>query len=64
LHNLRAQPRVEIQTGRPATAAVVERDDPEFPRLWERVNDNNANRYDGYQRRTERPIPVITLTPD
>jgi hypothetical protein len=32
-------------------------------RLWRIVNANNADRYDGYQARTSRPIPVVRLTP-
>ena len=67
LHNLRAQPRVEVQVGRerhPAAARILERSDPEFTRLWEAVNDNNRGRYDAYQAQTERPIPVVTLTPE
>src|SRR5205807_5906063 len=64
LHNLRAEPAVEVQVGRQrrrATAEVIERDHPEFARLWKAVNDNNADRYDGYQKRTKRPIPVVAL---
>jgi deazaflavin-dependent oxidoreductase (nitroreductase family) len=66
-HNIRAQPQVEIQLGRdrhPATATVIEPDDPQFARLWKAVNDNNGARYDEYQARTTRPIPVVMLTPD
>jgi deazaflavin-dependent oxidoreductase (nitroreductase family) len=67
LHNLRAQPSVEVQTGRrrrKATASVIEPGDPEFSGLWKVVNDNNGNRYDAYQRRTKRPIPVVALQPE
>ena len=66
LHNVRAQPKVEVQLGRttqPATARMVERGDADYERLWRLVNDNTANRYDGYQRRTDRPIPVVVLDP-
>lgn len=66
LHNLRANPGVEVQTGRerrPGTARVVERGDPDHERLWRLVNDNNRDRYDGYQRKTSRPIPVVVITP-
>lgn len=67
-HNLKADPNVEINVGPkriPATATPVTRDDPEFPRLWEIVNNmrGNKNRYKGYQKRTTRPIPVVRLTP-
>lgn len=65
-HNLRANPAVEIQIGRerrPATATVIGEDDPDFQRIWRIVNDNNANRYEAYQARTTRRIPVVALEP-
>jgi deazaflavin-dependent oxidoreductase (nitroreductase family) len=67
LHNVRATPSVEVQVGRdrkPATATIVEQGDPDYDRLWRAVNDNNSGRYDAYQRKTTRPIPVVVLTPD
>jgi hypothetical protein len=38
-------------------------DNPDYARLWRIVNANNADRYNAYQRKTTRPIPVVTLTP-
>ena len=67
LHNLRANPQGEVQIGRTrhqVTATEIGHDDPEFARLWKLVNDNNGGRYDAYQRRTARPIPVVVLTPE
>jgi F420H(2)-dependent quinone reductase len=65
-HNLKANPNVEINVG-PKRFGVVAKpvlpDDPDYARLWQIVNKNNANRYAGYQKRTSRPIPVIALTP-
>jgi F420H(2)-dependent quinone reductase len=66
LHNLKAQPRVEVQVAgdrRQATARVLERGDPDFDRLWRLVNENNSDRYDGYQASTQRQIPLVLLTP-
>jgi F420H(2)-dependent quinone reductase len=66
LLNLTAEPNVEVQVGRerrPATARVVNRVDPDFERLWRLVNDKNSGRYDGYQEKTERQIPVVVLSP-
>ena len=66
LHNLQADPSVEIQIGRrrqPATARIIESTDPDYPRVWQIVNQNNKERYTAYQQRTARPIPVIALTP-
>jgi F420H(2)-dependent quinone reductase len=66
LHNIRANPDVEIQIARKrrnATAMVVEPSDPGYDRLWKIVNDKNHDRYNAYQKQTARPIPVIVLRP-
>ncbi len=65
-HNLKANPDVEINVGLKrlrATAQPVLPDNPDYARLWRIVNANNADRYNAYQRKTTRPIPVVTLTP-
>lgn len=65
-HNLKANPEVEINVGPKrlrATAQPVLPDNPDYARLWRIVNANNADRYNAYQRKTTRPIPVVTLTP-
>jgi deazaflavin-dependent oxidoreductase (nitroreductase family) len=65
LLNLRAQPAVEVQVGRTrfaANAAEIGRGDPDYARLWKLANDKNSNRYDAYQKKTTRPIPLIALT--
>ena len=52
LHNLRADPTVEIQIGRerqPATARVIEQPDPDFERVW-------AAR----QRQQQGPLPGLS----
>ncbi|MGO9925257.1 MAG: nitroreductase family deazaflavin-dependent oxidoreductase [Mycobacterium sp.] len=64
-HNLRKQPDCEINVGSrrfPVTARKVGPDDSDYARLWELVNKNNGNRYNGYQSRTARPIPIFVLT--
>jgi F420H(2)-dependent quinone reductase len=66
LHNLRANPGVEIQIGRErraATSRVLEPSDPDYERLWKIVNENNRDRYSAYQRQTDRAIPLIIITP-
>ena len=66
LHNVKAMPSVEVQTGRErrkATATVIEPSDPSYERLWRIVNANNHDRYAAYQQKTTRPIPVIAITP-
>jgi deazaflavin-dependent oxidoreductase (nitroreductase family) len=65
LLNLRAQPEVEVQIGRtrfPAAALEIGQGDPDYARLWKLVNDKNGNRYDAYQQKTTRPIPLVALT--
>lgn len=66
LHNVRARPQVGVQMGRdrfPAVAIVVEPDDADFPRVWRIVNEHSGGRYERYQARTSRPIPVVRLAP-
>ena len=65
-HNLRAQPEVEIQAGTKrmkATARAVLPGDPDRERLWKLADDNNSHRYRQYQKLTDRPIPIVVLTP-
>jgi deazaflavin-dependent oxidoreductase (nitroreductase family) len=64
-HNLRAHPDVEINVGPrrfPVTARLVTPDDSDYQRMWQLVNNNNADRYSAYQRKTSRPIPIFELT--
>ena len=65
-HNLKANPNVEINVGPKrfgVTAKPVLPDDPDYARLWQIVNKKNSNRYEVYQKKTSRPIPVVVLTP-
>lgn len=65
-HNLKAHPEAEINVGTKrltVTARAVLPDDPDYARLWRIVNGNNSDRYERYQKRTTRPIPVVVLTP-
>src|SRR6195952_1142146 len=58
LHNLQANPAVEVQIGRErrqGTARVIEPSDASYERLWKIVNKNN-HRYSAYQEKTTRPI--------
>lgn len=66
LLNVAAHPEVEVRVGRRTAAArarIVEPGDPEHGRLWALVNRVNRGRYEGYQRRTERPIALAVLEP-
>lgn len=64
LHNLQAQPRVEVAVGGapaiPMHARVATTD--ERARLWPQVTARYPN-YAGYQKRTEREIPLVLLSP-
>jgi len=65
-HNLKANPSVEINVGPKrfrVTASPVLPEDPDYARLWKIVNKNNSNRYEAYQEKTSRPIPVVVLKP-
>jgi len=64
LHNVRARPQVRVQVKRDrfsAVASVIERGDDGYDQLWQRVNENNGGRYERYQTRTLRPIPIVRL---
>lgn len=62
-HNLRANPDTTVQVGsrRRAVRARVASPD-ERARLWPRVVDAYPG-YGGYQRRTDREIPLVILEP-
>jgi len=67
LFNVRDKPEVEIQvahTKMAGTARILEPGDQDYERLWRLVNDNNHDRYDGYQSKTTRPIPLIVVSPE
>ena len=66
LHNLKANPDVEVQIvreTRKGAARAIEPSDPDYARLFKIVNDNNHDRYTAYQKQTSRPIPVVAITP-
>jgi deazaflavin-dependent oxidoreductase (nitroreductase family) len=66
LFNLRADPAVEIQIGRErrkALARILGPADPDYGRLWKIVDGANHERYSAYQEQTERPIPIVAITP-
>lgn len=62
--NLQEHAEVGVQIGRQRRrmrARVA--DSQERARLWPLVNQNNSNRYDAYQAKTKRQIPVVILSP-
>ena len=68
LHNLRAEPRAEVQVGRKrqdVTAEILTEGD-DYDRCWKIVNDLNrvrgGGRYDHYQTLTQRRIPLVVLS--
>ena len=65
-HNLRAHPDTEINVGTKryeVSAGRVMAGEADYDTLWRIVNKNNADRYQNYQKRTSRPIPVVVLRP-
>lgn len=66
LHNVRAEPAVDLRIGRralPASAEVIGPSDARYADLWRLVNQRNGGRYDRYQAKTERPIELVRLSP-
>jgi deazaflavin-dependent oxidoreductase (nitroreductase family) len=61
--NIVAEPHVELQDG-PAAGDYLAREvfGEEKARWWRRANEVWPD-YDGYQRKTDRQIPVFVLTP-
>lgn len=66
-HNLCANPQVEVQVGRRRVlghASVLRATDPDYARLWLLMNGTNNGRYDSYQAKTARPIPLVVVEPE
>jgi F420H(2)-dependent quinone reductase len=64
--NAKANPDVELQTGRrhvKAMAELITKGHPDYDRLWKLVNARTGGRYDRYQRKTSRALPLLALTP-
>lgn len=64
--NLEANPEVEYQVGvrrTPATASVVRTDDPDYERMFALCNEANRGTFAKYRKRTDRPLPIVVLTP-
>ena len=61
VHNLTANPSVEIQVGfRKMKAQALPANEPERTRLWDQIS-TAFPRYLAYQQKTERKIPIIVL---
>lgn len=62
-HNLKVHPEVTLEVGTETLQAVAEEaTGEERDRLFE-TQTQHAPQFAEYQRKTERPIPVIVLTP-
>ncbi len=64
--NVEADGRVAIQVGvrkMPAIATVLRPDDPDYARLFAICDAANRGQFSRYQRKTERQLPVVVLTP-
>ena len=65
-HNMVAAGTVDVQVGTkrfPATVEALKPGDADYQRLWDLADRNNGGRYAAYQRKTDRPIPVVRLRP-
>ena len=66
LFNITASSDVNVQLKRRnygATATAIYPGEPDYDRLMKLCDDNNKGRYARYRSMTERPIPVVALTP-
>lgn len=66
LLNLEHDGQVEIQVGirrRAAASTAVRPDNPDYERLFALANKANKGQFARYQLKTERPLPVVVLTP-
>lgn len=62
--NLSADPKVDVQVGSQTFSAVARTaHGDERARLWAMMN-KIWRHYEGYQKKTEREIPVVVLSPD
>ncbi|MEZ0580323.1 nitroreductase/quinone reductase family protein [Nocardioides sp. MH1] len=64
--NLEAEPEVELQVGVrriPAVASVLRTDAPDYERLFALCNKANRGTFAKYRARTDRPLPIVVLTP-
>lgn len=63
LHNLRANPRTEVQIGSQRMPVIAtEATDEERRRIWPRAVRHNPH-WGRYQERTRRKIPIVILRP-
>lgn len=65
-HNLLAKQDAQIQVGRTKRNVVAQQvlpGDPDYDRMWEKVNKVNRGQYREYQKKTDRPIAIFALTP-
>jgi len=63
LLNVQKTPTVGVQIGRERRQMQARVANPaERARLWPLVNERNAGRYDAYQSRTKREIPLVILS--
>ncbi len=64
--NAEANPNVEIQVGikkASAVATFLRPGDADYDRLFAICNKANKGQFTAYQKKTDRPLPVIALTP-
>ena len=62
--NILKTPTVGVQIGRERMQMKARvANEKERARLWPLVNKNNSNRFEGYQQKTQRQIPLVILSP-
>jgi deazaflavin-dependent oxidoreductase (nitroreductase family) len=66
LLNIHTAPAVALLVKRQrvhGTARILQPADPGYGRLWAAFNATSGNRYQHYQAKTSRPIPLVVIGP-
>ena len=62
-HNLKSNPKCEIQIGKKKfSGKAIQIDNEEYSEWWKKMDHMNDGGYTSYQKRTERKIPLMVIT--
>ena len=61
-HNLKSNPKCEIQIGKKKfSGKAIQIDNEEYSEWWKKMDHMNDGGYTSYQKRTERKIPLMVI---
>jgi len=61
-HNLKSNPKCEIQIGKNKfSGKAIQIDNEEYSEWWKKMDHMNDGGYTSYQKRTERKIPLMVI---